>query len=46
MFRIFLENVLRDTVTYTEHAKRKTFTGLDMIYAFKHQGQMLYGYEH
>ncbi|KAK9697925.1 hypothetical protein RND81_08G070100 [Saponaria officinalis] len=24
MLKIFLENVIRDTVTYTEHARRKT----------------------
>ena len=26
----FLENVIRDSVTYTEHAKRKTVTALDV----------------
>ncbi|XP_038624363.1 uncharacterized protein LOC119946955 [Tachyglossus aculeatus] len=36
--RVFLENVIRDTVTYTEHAKRKTVTVIDVVYALKHQG--------
>ena len=32
-----------DSVTYTEHAKRKTVTSLDVIYALKRQGRTLYG---
>ena len=31
----FLEGVVRDAVTYTEHAKRKTVTALDVVYALK-----------
>ena len=31
-----LENVVRDAVTYTEHARRKTVTALDVVYALKH----------
>ncbi|KAI9604057.1 hypothetical protein H4Q26_003667 [Puccinia striiformis f. sp. tritici PST-130] len=41
---IFLENVIRDSVTYTEHAKRKTVTSLDVVYALKRQGRTLYGF--
>ena len=33
--RSFLESVIRDSVTYTEHAKRKTVTALDVVYALK-----------
>ena len=40
----FLENVIRDSVTYTEHAKRKTVTALDVVYALKRQGRTLYGF--
>ncbi|CAG8454209.1 9414_t:CDS:10 [Paraglomus occultum] len=29
VLKVFLENVIRDAVTYTEHAKRKTVTSLD-----------------
>ncbi|POW01879.1 hypothetical protein PSHT_12346 [Puccinia striiformis] len=43
-FQIFLENVIRDSVTYTEHAKRKTVTSLDVVYALKRQGRTLYGF--
>ena len=40
----FLENVIRDSVTYTEHAKRKTVTALDVVHALKRQGRTLYGF--
>ncbi|KAF8145710.1 putative histone H4 protein [Mycena galopus ATCC 62051] len=42
VLKIFLENVIRDSVTYTEHAKRKTVTALDIVYALKRSGRMLY----
>jgi histone H3/H4 len=32
------------SVTYTEHAKRKTVTSLDVVYALKRQGRTLYGF--
>ena len=38
----FLENVIRDAVTYTEHARRKTVTAMDVIMALKNRGQTLY----
>ncbi|KIK53167.1 hypothetical protein GYMLUDRAFT_250592 [Collybiopsis luxurians FD-317 M1] len=40
----FLENVIRDSVTYTEHAKRKTVTALDVVCALKRSGRTLYGF--
>ncbi|ODM88409.1 Histone H4 [Orchesella cincta] len=40
----YLENVIRDAVTYTEHAKRKTVTAMDVVYALKRQGRTLYGF--
>lgn len=40
----FLENVIKDTVTYTEHSRRKTVSAMDVIYALKRQGRTLYGY--
>ena len=43
VLKLFLESVSRDAVTYTEHAKRKTVTSLDVIYALKRQGRTLYG---
>jgi len=44
VLKIFLENVIRDSVTYTEHAKRKTVTSLDVVYALKRSGRTLYGF--
>ena len=44
VLRSFLENVIRDSVVYTEHAKRKTVTALDVVYALKRQGRTLYGF--
>ncbi len=42
--KVFLENVIRDSVTYTEHARRKTVTAMDVVYAPKRQGKTLYGF--
>ena len=42
VLKTFLESVIRDAVTYTEHAKRKTVTSLDVVYALKRQGRKLF----
>ncbi|XP_069055123.1 histone H4-like [Lepisosteus oculatus] len=39
VLKVFLENV-----TCTEHAKRKTVTAMDVVYALKRQGRTLYGF--
>ena len=39
-----IENVVRDAVVYTEHARRKTVTAMDVVYALKRQGRSLYGF--
>ena len=44
VLKTFLEGVVRDSVTYCEHAKRKTVTALDVVYALKRQGKTLYGF--
>uniref|UniRef100_A0A7S0ZSI3 Histone H4 n=1 Tax=Noctiluca scintillans TaxID=2966 RepID=A0A7S0ZSI3_NOCSC len=44
VLKTFLENVLRDSITYTEHARRKTVTALDIVYALKRQGRTIYGF--
>ena len=46
VLKVFLENVVRDAVTYTEHARRKTVTAMDICYALKRQGKTLYGFGH
>ncbi len=40
----FLEGIVRDAVTYTEHARRKTVTAMDVVYALKRQGRTIYGF--
>ena len=42
--RQFLERVLRDATTYTEHSHRKTVTTMDVIYALKRNGSTVYGF--
>ncbi|CAB3402523.1 unnamed protein product [Caenorhabditis bovis] len=42
VLKVFLENVIRDAVTYCEHAKRKTVTAMDVVYALK-QRLLLHG---
>ena len=44
VLKVFLETVVRDAVTYTEHARRKTVTAMDVVYALKHQGRTLYSF--
>src|SRR5687768_16129797 len=44
VLRAFLENVIRDSVSYCEYAKRKTVTAMDVVYALKRQGRTLYGF--
>ena len=46
VLKSFLENVIKDSVTYTEHARRKTVTAMDVVYALKRHGRCLYGYGH
>ncbi|XP_038644681.1 histone H4-like [Scyliorhinus canicula] len=41
---VFLENVIRDAIICTEHAKRTTITAMDVVYALKRQARGLYGY--
>jgi histone H4 len=44
ILKTFVDGVVRDSVTYTEHGKRQTVTALDVVYALKKRGRMLYGY--
>jgi len=41
--KVFLEHVIRDAVTYAEHARRKTVAAMDIIYALNRQGRTIYG---
>ena len=40
----FIDNVVKDALSYCEHARRKTITAMDIIYALKRQGKTLYGF--
>ena len=44
VLRVFLRHTIKDAVTYTEHAKRKTVTAMDVVYALKRHGRTLYGF--
>ena len=43
VLKIFLTDVIKDAVTYTEHGKRRTVTGQDVALSLKRQGKTLYG---
>ena len=45
VLKLFLEAVLKDAVLYAEHANRKTVYALDVLYALKRRGRVLYGFE-
>lgn len=40
----FLTDLIRDSATYAEHARRKTVTAKDVCYALKRKGKKLYGF--
>lgn len=44
VLRTFLDKALRDAVTYTEHAGRRTVTALDVVLGLKGQNTNLYGF--
>jgi len=44
VLKVFLDSIIRDAVTYTEHGRRKTVTAMDIVYSLKRQGRTLYGF--
>ena len=40
----FLTKVIQQALVYTEIARRKTVTAMDVVYALKNQGRTLYGF--
>ena len=44
VLKSFVDGVVRDATAYTEHAKRRTVTALDVTMSLKKRGKMLYGY--
>ena len=41
----FVTGVIKDSIVYTEFARRKTVTAMDVVYALKRRGKTLYGYD-
>ena len=44
VMKIFVEAMVKDAIIYATHCDRKTVTAMDVIYALKHHGHMLYGF--
>ncbi|XP_046378195.1 histone H4-like [Haliotis rufescens] len=44
VLKMFLDNLIADAIRYTELAKRRTITTMDVVYALKKQGRVLYGF--
>ena len=44
VIKAFLDQVIKDAVTYTEYSRRKTVTAMDVVYALKRQGRTIYGF--
>ncbi|KAF6986389.1 hypothetical protein CFC21_004153 [Triticum aestivum] len=44
VLKIFLEKVRRETITYTDHARSKTDTAMEVLYTLKHRGRTLYDF--
>ncbi|CAI2382384.1 unnamed protein product [Moneuplotes crassus] len=40
----YLKKVIKDSMTYTIHSRRKTVFALDVVMALKRQGNSLYGF--
>jgi len=41
----FVRSVLQDAATYTEYARRKTVTAMDVVFALRRQNKTLYGFD-
>ncbi|KAG2501972.1 hypothetical protein HYH03_000468 [Edaphochlamys debaryana] len=44
VLKTFLADVICDSVAYTEHARRSTVTVMDVLYALRRKGRVLYGF--
>ncbi|CAK8541285.1 unnamed protein product [Lathyrus sativus] len=43
--KVFLTKIIHDAASYTNHARRKIVTDMDVVYTLKRQGRTLYGFE-
>ncbi|KAL3667577.1 trifunctional histidinol dehydrogenase [Phytophthora oleae] len=46
VLKVFVANLVRDAIVYTQHTNRKTVTTMNVFYALKRQGRTLYGFGH
>jgi histone H4 len=44
VLKTFLKKIIEDAVTLAEHARRKTVTGFDVVYALKINNRTMYGF--
>ena len=44
LLRKYVEQVIQDSLVYTEHARRKTMTAMDIVHALKRRKTTLYGF--
>lgn len=44
VLKTFLHKVIGDSAAYCEHARRRTITAMDVVYALKRQNRTLYGF--
>ena len=44
IFKVFLEEVIKDVVIFCQYNECKTVTTIDVIYALKRHGLHLYGF--
>ncbi len=45
VLKAFLERIVRDAITYADHARRKTISVMDVVFALKRNGKTLYGFD-
>ncbi|KAK6544646.1 Core component of nucleosome [Orbilia ellipsospora] len=45
VMKIYMEKILKDCVTYCEHARRKTVTVVDVVHALRRIGRPIYGFD-
>jgi len=44
VIKSFVEVVVRDSIAFAEHSRRKTIGALDVVYGLRRRGRLLYGY--
>lgn len=45
MLKLFLDDIVRDAIRYTEHARRRTVSTLDVVAAMRRRGRPIYGFD-